>query len=91
MTRIRLLKSFGGKEAGETIKAYPHSAAKLIADGIAEEVKDGNIEDDSGSESGSIKPIGEYDTIQADERSDVSSDRNESPDSRSRTGRSGLK
>ena len=80
MKKIRLLKPFGTKAAGDVLGAYPQSAATLIASGIAEEV-DGNIKDDSGSEDISIERVGESDTLPEDERPDESADRDYGADS----------
>ena len=80
MIKIRLLKPFGTKAAGDVLDAYPQSAATLIASGIAEEV-DGNIKDDSGSEDIGIERVGEPDTLPEDERPDESADRDYGVDS----------
>ena len=80
MKKIRLLKPFGTKAAGYVLDAYPHSAATLIASGIAEEV-DGSIKDDSGSEDIGIERVGESDTLPSDERPDESADRDYGVDS----------
>ena len=80
MKKIRLLKPFGTKAVGDVLDAYPQSADKLIASGIAEEV-DGNIKDDSGSEDIGIERVGESDTLPEDERPDESADRNNGVDS----------
>ena len=80
MKKIRLLKPFGTKAAGDVLDAYPQSAATLIASGIAEEV-DGNIKDDSGSEDIGIERVGESDTLPSDERPDESADRDYGADS----------
>jgi len=81
MKKIRLLKPFGTKAAGDVLDAYPQSAATLIASGIAEEATDGNTKDDSGSENISIERGGESDTLPSDERPDESADRDYGVDS----------
>ena len=90
MIKIRLLKPFGTKAAGDVLDAYPQSAATLIASGIAEEV-DGNIKDDSGSEDIGIERVGEPDTLPEDERPDESADRDYGVDTRSSERRGGFK
>ena len=81
MKKIRLLKPFGTKAAGDVLDAYPQSAATLIAGGVAEEATDGNIKDDSGSENIGIERVGESDTLPSDERPDESADRDYGVDS----------
>lgn len=81
MIKIRLLKPFGTKAAGDVLDAYPQSAATLIAGGVAEEATDGNIKDDSGSENIGIERVGESDTLPSDERPDESADRDYGVDS----------
>jgi hypothetical protein len=81
MKKIRLLKPFGTKAAGDVLDAYPQSAATLIAGGVAEEATDGNIKDDSGSEDIGIERVGESDTLPEDERPDEPADRDYGVDS----------
>jgi|GEM_PF-3615611 len=88
MRQIRLLQPFGSSNKGDVIFAYPYSAEKLIASGVAEEIlADGNIENDSGSESVGIDRVGESDTLPPDEGTTITTDNDNGVNSRSIKGR----